>query len=121
MNNNEMTINAKKRLTALFPWLSLIPFVFYIPAGIYVSAPTNVIHSTYPRLAVLGPLSISLALISASTLCMLGIAALLQKQLHGWKKWATFAFTVIHSLLILACVCGLIAFLVLLLTGQLSH
>ena len=119
--HDQTTVNAKKRLTVLFPWLSLIPFVLYIPVGIFINIPTNTINSTHPRLASLGSYLIPLALIAALTLFLLGIAALLQKQLYGWKKWMTLAGTVIHGLLILTFICGFVVFLVLLFAGQLSH
>ncbi len=110
----------KKDKLRVFPFIELIPFVFYVLAVLYVATPTS--FWTEKGLTVIqniGVTAIPLGLITGAALAIIGFVML--RRLQGWRKTATLVLSVFHGAAYAIAVCGGAVFVCLILGGALGH
>ena len=104
------------RVRTVFPWISLLPFLFYALAAWYSVTPGNVVSAH--GLDFAGCLTVPTAILAAGIFAALGYACL--KRLTGWKKTVTLVLTIVHTLVVAAAVSGVVLLLVRFFRGELT-
>ena len=113
-----MAENGKK--LSEFPFVELIPFVFYVLAALDVTTPTNVwAQKGLQVVQNIGVTAIPLSVIVGAALAILGFVVF--RRLRGWRKIATLVLSIFHATTCAVAVCGGAVFVCLLLSGVLSH
>ena len=104
------------RVRAVFPWISLIPFPFYVLEQLYAWTPGNVVSAH--GLDFVGFLTVPTAFLAAGIFAALGYACI--KRLTGWKKTVTLVLTILHTLVVAAAVSVVVLLLVRFFRGELT-
>lgn len=104
------------RVRAVFPWISLIPFPFYVLEQLYARTPGNILYER--GLQEVGFLTVPTAILAADIFAALGYACI--KRLTGWKKTVTLVLTIVHTLVVAAAVSVVVLLLVRFFRGELT-
>ena len=104
------------KINNLFPWVELIPFVFYILAILYSITPTAVLNEL--GFQDIGHLSIPVAAIVGTAAAIVGFIML--SKLHGRRKTSTMILSTINAIVFIGLLCASMFSVVLLLRGALT-